>query len=111
MTTTIEVPDFWVLFNADGKAMQSTYSTINEEIRFVTAEEAWKYFTPNKRDRERDAAHGWQIAGIDQADWADYWSGRRSMEPVTWSESTAARHSSPPAANDRLRRGGRMAGS
>lgn len=80
---TITLPDFWIMFTPEGKADGSMIAVRNDgSICCATAEDAWAQFTPRKRDREREARQGWQVLGIAQADWQDYWSGRRKPEPT-----------------------------
>jgi hypothetical protein len=81
VSTTVELPDFWVMFDPDGYADGSLHATFNGEIRRATAEDAWKDFTPNARSRAREKREGWRVVGVEQADWSDYWSRKRKLEP------------------------------
>ncbi|WP_030149505.1 hypothetical protein [Mycetocola saprophilus] len=81
MSSTLVVPDFWMLFDPDGKADGSTRAVVQGEIRHATAESAHAMFTPNKRTRERETRQGWRVIGVEQADWNDYWTGVKKPGP------------------------------
>lgn len=82
MSKTITVPDFWVLFTPEGKADGSLHGS----ARYPTAEAAWATFEHRRDRRERFQRQGWQILPVEQADWLDYWEGRRN--PVTESSDS-----------------------
>lgn len=78
MSATVDVPDFWVFFNAAGKAIGSTLGTDRAgEPLNITAEDAWRSFTDTKRERERLEAAGVRVIAVAQTDWEDYWRGLR----------------------------------
>lgn len=80
---TITLPDFWVLFNGDGRAMSSSLAVSRDgTIICATAEAAWADVEPRKRDRESQARRGYQMLGIEQVDWLEYWDGRKVPAPV-----------------------------
>jgi hypothetical protein len=81
MSTTVELPDFWVMFDPEGYADGSLHATFNGQIRRATAEDAWKDFTPLKRTRDKERREGWRVVGVEQADWQDYWDRKRKLEP------------------------------
>lgn len=81
MSTTVTLPDFWMLFDPEGKADGSLHATFRGEVRRATAEDAWKDFTPNKRVRESERKQGWRVVGVERADFDAYWSGDRKLAP------------------------------
>lgn len=88
---TIELPDFWVLFNENGRAVSSTTAVLGSgEIYHATAQSAWEDIEPIKRNRERDARKGYQMLGINRADWKQYWDGELKPEPVTPEKAKSA---------------------
>lgn len=94
MSATIAVPDFWVFFDAAGKAIGSTLGTDHAGAPVnITAEDAWRSFTDTKRERERLEAAGVRVIAVAQADWEDFWHGRR--EPSELAVSALAFESVP----------------
>jgi hypothetical protein len=79
MSQTVTLPDYWVLFTPEGKADESLHAVLGGRIRRATAEDAWKVFTPLKRDRDREQRQGWRVVGVDRADWLEYWEGRKTL--------------------------------
>lgn len=85
---TVELPDFWVLFNPEGKAHASVLAVSNDgKINAATAESAWQQIHTLRRMRERLARNGWRMLPVNQADWSDFWFGRRKHPD--FEESTA----------------------
>ncbi|WP_159599133.1 hypothetical protein [Agromyces humi] len=80
MPTTIEIPDFWVLFDENGVAKGSMYGLSSFSV-YPTAESAWKDMAGDtKRERDKRERAGWYVAPVDQDEWAGYYlEGRKHV--------------------------------
>ncbi|MFE6966795.1 hypothetical protein ACFVAJ_16925 [Agromyces sp. NPDC057679] len=73
MPTTITVPDFWILFDADGVAQASMYGVFSAGDVFATADQAWKHIAGDtKKERDKHERAGWYVAPISKEEWESY---------------------------------------
>lgn len=77
MSTQITVPDFWMLFDAEGIPIASlTAYSFNHGVT-PTADQAWQEHEPNKRKRDRLLKAGWMFLPVEADDWHAFWFGER----------------------------------
>ncbi|MBN9214752.1 MAG: hypothetical protein J0J04_08050 [Microbacterium sp.] len=78
MSTTFTVPDFWVFYDAAGKAIASSLGTFRDgSIANATADDAWRSAFDTKKGIASAKAAGVRAVPVESADWEDFWHGRR----------------------------------
>lgn len=76
----VEIPTFWLLIDPEGVADGSIYGArADGSIRCATAADAWRTFTPRKRDRDKEQRKGWRIIPAEHDDFQRYFIEK---EPV-----------------------------